>query len=114
LGTGAYSNEENHKRCKEKIPKNKRMQNKEKNKATYFDQKSKYAATIKRKPQIMIRILQFNNRSQPLECGIQTGSRKEEKQYTDNTPETRRLTNNGHKRNPKTRARILQARRQRT
>jgi hypothetical protein len=25
----------------------------------------------------MKRILQFNNRSQPLECGIQSGSRKE-------------------------------------
>ena len=49
----------------------------------------------------MERILQFNNRSQPLECGIQTGSRKEEKQHTDNNiPETRRLTNKGHKRNP--------------
>ena len=41
----------------------------------------------------MERILQFNNRSQPLECGIQTGSRKEEKQHIDNnTLETRRLT----------------------
>jgi hypothetical protein len=32
----------------------------------------------KRKNEVMERILQFNNRSQPLECGIQTGSRKEE------------------------------------
>ena len=53
----------------------------QKNKATYFDQKSKYVATIKRKNQIMERILQFNNRSQTLECGIQTGSREEEKTY---------------------------------
>jgi hypothetical protein len=37
----------------------------------------------------MERILQFNERSQPLECGIQTGSRKEEKQYkNNNTPKT--------------------------
>jgi hypothetical protein len=50
----------------------------EKNKATYFDQKSKYAATIKRENQIMEIILQFNNRIQTLECGIQSGSGKEE------------------------------------
>jgi len=55
------------------------MQNKERRKATYLDQKPKYAATIKeKKKQIMERTLQFNTRSQPLECGIQTGSRKEE------------------------------------
>jgi hypothetical protein len=46
----------------------------------------------------MERILQFNNRSQPLVRGLQTGSRKGEKQYTDNnTPETRWFTNNTHK-----------------
>ena len=50
-------------------------------------------------------MLKFNNRSQSLERGIQTGSRKGENQHTDNNAsETRRLANKGHEGNPKTHA----------
>jgi len=60
-------------------------------------------------------MLQFNNRSQSLARGIQTGSRKDENQHTDNNAwETRRLANKGHEGNPKTHAGILHSGRQRT
>jgi len=43
-----HSNAENHKCFKEKISKNAEQRKKNKNKTTYFDQRSKYTATIRR------------------------------------------------------------------
>jgi hypothetical protein len=80
-----YRTEENHESSKKTIPKNKRQCRTKREKQSDKIEIKIRSDNIKTKKQIMERILQFNNRSQPLERGIQTGSRKEEKQHTDKT-----------------------------
>jgi hypothetical protein len=109
-----YRIEGNHKCSKEKIPKNRRQRRTKREKQSDIHRsKIKIRSdNKKRKTKSWKEYGNLTTEANPWNAVYRLAAGK--KTIDNNTPETPRLTNKGHKRNPQTHARILHPRRQQT